>query len=270
MTFQEHEKRCWSVDFNQVNTKLLASGSDDTKVKLWSTDIQHSVASLEAKANVCCVKFNPNSCYHLAFGSADHCVHYYDLRSTKKPLNVFKGHKKAVSYVKFLNKDTLVSASTDSQLKLWNVNSNYCLRSFVGHVNEKNFVGLATNGDYITCGSENNGLYVYYKGLSKPLFNYRFEPTRSLLDRGERSSAQRTDEDSNEFVSAVCWRQSCPVIVAANSQGTIKILELIRVNLKTFMFLPEMTPRIVMTENPDAGVFAQKLNKYAIKIAGTP
>ena len=104
MTFQEHEKRCWSVDFNQVNTKLLASGSDDTKVKLWSTDIQHSVASLEAKANVCCVKFNPSSCYHLAFGSADHCVHYYDLRYTKQPLNVFKGHKKAVSYVKFLNK----------------------------------------------------------------------------------------------------------------------------------------------------------------------
>jgi E3 ubiquitin-protein ligase RFWD2 len=158
----------------QVNTKLLASGSDDTKVKLWSTDIQHSVASLEAKANVCCVKFNPSSCYHLAFGSADHCVHYYDLRHTKQPLNVFRGHKKAVSYVKFLNRDTLVSASTDSQLKLWNVNNKHCMRSFVGHVNEKNFVGLATNGDYITCGSENNGLYVYYKGLSKPLFNYRY------------------------------------------------------------------------------------------------
>ena len=221
ITFQEHEKRCWSVDFNQVNTKLLASGSDDTKVKLWSTDIQHSVPSLEAKANVCCVKFNPNSCYHLAFGSADHCVHYYDIRHTKQPLNVFKGHKKAVSYVKFLNKETVVSASTDSQLKLWNVNNRHCIRSFVGHVNEKNFVGLATNGDYITCGSENNGLYVYYKGLSKPLFNYKFEPMRSLLDRGERR-----DEDSNEFVSAVCWRQSCPVIVAANSQGTIKILEL--------------------------------------------
>ena len=30
-------------------------------------------------------------------------------------------------------------------------------------MNEKNFVGLATDGDYVTCGSENNGLYVYYK-----------------------------------------------------------------------------------------------------------
>ena len=63
-----------------------------------------------------------------------------------------------------------MSASTDSQLKLWNVNNRNCERSFVGHINEKNFVGLATDGDYITCGSENNSLYVYYKGLSKPLF----------------------------------------------------------------------------------------------------
>jgi len=45
-------------------------------------------------------------------------------------------------------------------------------RSFVGHINEKNFVGLATDGDYITCGSENNSLYVYYRGLSKPLFRW--------------------------------------------------------------------------------------------------
>ena len=92
--FQEHEKRCWSVDFNMVDTKLLASGSDDARVKLWSTNVSRSVASLEAKANVCCVKFNPASCYHLAFGSADHCVHYYDLRSTKAPLALFRGHRK--------------------------------------------------------------------------------------------------------------------------------------------------------------------------------
>ena len=42
----------------------------------------------------------------------------------------------------------------------------------VGHVNEKNFVGLATDGDYITCGGENNGLYVYYKGRIKLNINF--------------------------------------------------------------------------------------------------
>lgn len=220
--FQEHEKRCWSVDFNDVDTRLIASGSDDARVKLWSLNIDHSVASLEAKANVCCVKFNPRSSCHLAFGSADHCVHYYDLRNMKEALCIFKGHRKAVSYVKFINKEEIVSASTDSQLKMWNINNPHCLRSFIGHVNEKNFVGLATDGDYVACGSENNALYVYYKGLTKQLFSYKFDAVRSVLELQERR-----EEDLNEFVSAVCWRQMSNVVVAANSQGIIKILELV-------------------------------------------
>ncbi|XP_043476144.1 E3 ubiquitin-protein ligase COP1-like [Leptopilina heterotoma] len=220
--FHEHEKRCWSVDFNNMDSRLIASGSDDARVKLWSLNMDYSFASLDAKANVCCVKFNPQSSHHLAFGSADHCVHYYDLRNMKEALCVFKGHRKAVSYVKFLNKEEIVSASTDSQLKMWNINNPHYLRSFVGHVNEKNFVGLATDGDYIVSGSENNAVYVYYKRLSKQLLSYKFGPARSLLEFQERR-----EEDLNEFVSAVCWRQNSNVIVAANSQGLIKILELV-------------------------------------------
>ncbi|KAJ2938618.1 hypothetical protein O0L34_g11930 [Tuta absoluta] len=190
-----------------------------TRVKLW----ERSVTTLEARFNVCCVRFNPKSACHLAFGSADHCVHYYDLRAPRSPLAVFKDHRKAVSYVKFLDSRTLVSASTDSQLKLWRVESPRCVRSFTGHANEKNFVGLATDGKYIACGSENNALYVYYSGLSRPLLAYRFDAVRGFLER------ERRDEEPSEFVSAVCWRKSQDqqVLLAANSQGTIKVLELI-------------------------------------------
>ena len=59
------------------------------------------------QANVCCVKFNPMSSYHLAFGAADHCVHYYDLRKHSEPLLTFKGmstvYEKAVFRVKSVN-----------------------------------------------------------------------------------------------------------------------------------------------------------------------
>lgn len=262
--FHEHEKRCWSVDFNNVESRLIASGSDDARVKLWNINQEHSIATLEAKANVCCVKFNPESRYHLAFGSADHDVHYYDLRNMSKALCIFKGHKKAVSYVKFLNTSEIISASTDSQLKLWNVNQPpYCLRSFVGHVNEKNFVGLDTNGDYVACGSEDNALYIYYKGLSKQLFNFRIDScstgnvnsngmistsmrgpqgiggagtgagsgvsSNTVGSSGISGTASETDRfnDVNEFVSAVCWRKGCNVVLAANSRGLIKVLELV-------------------------------------------
>lgn len=242
--YHEHDKRCWSVDFNDVDGRLMASGSDDARVKLWSLNQEHSVATLEAKANVCSVKFNPSSSCHLAFGSADQDVHYYDLRHLAKPLALLKGHKKAVSYVKFLNGHEIVSASTDSQLKLWNVHEPPLpLRSFSGHINEKNFVGLATDGDYIACGSEDNAVYLYYKGLSKPLFNFKMDGvsgTAGTLANSSFSASSRSGHgnaglssdsdrysDINEFVSAVCWRKQSNVVVVANSRGIIKILELV-------------------------------------------
>ena len=52
---------------------------------------------------------------------------------------------------------------------------------------------------------------LHFNLVSKTPFSYKFEPMRSLLDLGDRR-----DEDSNEFLSAVCWRHQCPVIVAAN------------------------------------------------------
>ncbi|KAG7171793.1 E3 ubiquitin-protein ligase COP1-like, partial [Homarus americanus] len=219
--FQEHEKRCWNVDFNKMDTKLIASGSDDHKVKLWSLDCERSMTCLEAKANVCCVQFNPSSRYHLAFGSADHCVHYYDLRNMKEAVRVFKGHRKAVSYVKFVSSEDIVSASTDSLLKIWNVNKSHCVRSLQGHINEKNFVGLATDGEYVACGSENNSLYVYYKGLSKKLFSLKFDQKKWVLD------PEQKEEESSEFVSAVCWRKGSNIIAAGNSKGIIKILQMV-------------------------------------------
>ena len=37
------------------------------------------------------------------------------------------------------------------------------VRTFKGHTNEKNFVGLTVNNEYIACGSETNEVFVYHK-----------------------------------------------------------------------------------------------------------
>lgn len=39
-------------------------------VKIWSTNMQRSTGTIESKANICCVKWNPSLPYLLAFGSA--------------------------------------------------------------------------------------------------------------------------------------------------------------------------------------------------------
>ncbi|KAF8082294.1 hypothetical protein N665_0835s0002 [Sinapis alba] len=96
---KEHEKRVWSIDISTADPTLLASGSDDGSVKLWSINQGVSIGTIKTKANVCCVQFPSDSGRSLAFGSADHRVYYYDLRNPKLPLCTMIGHTKTVSYV---------------------------------------------------------------------------------------------------------------------------------------------------------------------------
>ncbi|KAG2182174.1 hypothetical protein INT43_007101 [Umbelopsis isabellina] len=224
-SFDEHKRRTWSVDYSKVDPTLLASGSDDSTVKIWSINQHNSVCTIEKNANICCVKFLPTSSQYVAMGSADHHIHYYDLRNTKEPVSIFRGHRKAVSYVKWLNENELVSASTDSTLKLWNVHTNECVRTYTGHVNEKNFVGLSTNNDWISCGSENNAVYTYYKSVRSPLACVKFGGFDALT---VSCYGHTTDEDDpSQFVSSVCWKRNSNTLLSANSQGTIKVLTLV-------------------------------------------
>lgn len=102
-----------------------------------------TVSTIKTKANVCCVQFPTVSGNSLAFGSADHRIYYYDLRNPSRPLCIFVGHDKTVSYVKFIDATTLVSSSTDNTLKLWDLSqcSSHVvgspLQSFKGHTNVK-------------------------------------------------------------------------------------------------------------------------------------
>lgn len=104
-----------------------------------------SLSTIKTVANVCCVQFSPYSSHLLCFGSADHRTYLYDLRNVSRPLSILVGHDKTVSTVKFLDSETLVSASTDNTLKLWDLkktnygtlSTNACVLTFKGHTNEK-------------------------------------------------------------------------------------------------------------------------------------
>ena len=62
-----------------------------------------------------------------------------------------------MSYVRFQGEDKLVSASTDSTLRLWSLTGQGPAEAvYDGHINDKNFVGLSAEGDLLACGSETN------------------------------------------------------------------------------------------------------------------
>ena len=59
--------------------------------------------------------------------------------------------------MRFLGRDRLVSASTDSTLRSWGLDGLDSAQAvYDGHLNDKNFVGLSAEGDFVACGSETN------------------------------------------------------------------------------------------------------------------
>ncbi|TVU35256.1 hypothetical protein EJB05_17134 [Eragrostis curvula] len=230
---REHERRVWSVDFSNVDPTKLVSGSDDGSVKLWDMNqailflhllYAGSVGTIRTRANVCSVQFQPDSARSIAIGSADHKIYCYDLRNIRIPYCTLVGHSKTVSYVKYLDASTIVSASTDNSLKLWDLSRSQGriidnpVQTFTGHTNTKNFVGLSISDGYIATGSETNEVFVYHKEFPMPVLAYKFSVTDPI-------SGQEID-DPSQFISCVCWRGQSSTLLSANSCGNIKILEM--------------------------------------------
>jgi E3 ubiquitin-protein ligase RFWD2 len=261
--FEEHDKRCWTVEYCRCidNMHLLASGSDDGAVKIWSESGismgggNRSVMELNMRANVCCIAWSPTSAHDIAIGCADHKVRVFDLRKPNEPVFSLSSHKKAVSYVKYINSSELCSASTDSSVCIWDVkksnshvidannennkngssnnnnnnnnNSTRLIRTLTGHMNRKNFVGLATSSDgkSVACGSETNEVFIYNKNFSSPLATVSFDGPGMKNNNYNNSNNNSRDPILNHFVSAVCWSDES-TLISANSRGRIKIINI--------------------------------------------
>ncbi|GAX79000.1 hypothetical protein CEUSTIGMA_g6440.t1 [Chlamydomonas eustigma] len=124
MQFEEHSKRVWSVDFSQADPMKLISGGDDGTARIWSLNQERSVATIEGRANVCSVHFNPGYSHLVALGTAGSRVLLYDLRALKQPMCTIMGHQRAVSYVRHMGREQVVSASTDNTVRLWELSDD--------------------------------------------------------------------------------------------------------------------------------------------------
>lgn len=213
-------RRIWSVDYTLYNGSLIgASGSDDGTVQMWDP---RNGGTLEETfrpgggAAICSVEFDPFGGSSLAVGCADRNAYVYDIRRLVDPLIVLDGHTKTVTYARFLDPYTIITGSTDGSLKQWDINNGRrVVRTYRGHVNSRNFVGLSVwrHGGLVVSGSENDQVFVYDKRWEEPVWVCGLgQPDRLGSDR--------------RFVSSVCLRQvdeDWCTLVAGGSDGVLEI-----------------------------------------------
>ncbi|EIE23238.1 WD40 repeat-like protein, partial [Coccomyxa subellipsoidea C-169] len=170
-------RRVWSVAHSTLRPHLCASASDDGSARIWAgrgLAEASGVITLPRRAAICGVSFCADDEHALALAGADCCAYVFDLRNTSSPLQVLEGHRRPVSFARFMGRDRLVTASVDSSLALWSLTGGAAptlFRCYRGHANHKNFVGLSVRAqdELIACGSESGAAYAYHRAWSKPV-----------------------------------------------------------------------------------------------------
>ncbi len=93
-------------------------------------------------------------------------------------------------------------------------------------MNEKNFVGLSvTPVGYIATGSEDNSVVAYHASMPVPVARHSFSEPRPTV-AGRRGGGGGGGE-AQQFVSSVAWTRAGGAAVASNSQGHLRVLELV-------------------------------------------
>eukprot|EP00947_MAST-08B_sp_MAST-8B-sp1_P005952 g5952.t1 len=118
---------------------LLASGSDDETIRIWSTSNGECKNILVVGSEVSEVAWSPVDRAQLASASSDKAVRIYDAMSGKC-LSKFKGdkkgitgHSKPVISVAWRSDGMQVaSGSTDMTVRVWDVKTGKCLSTFEG------------------------------------------------------------------------------------------------------------------------------------------
>jgi E3 ubiquitin-protein ligase RFWD2 len=230
----EHSgRRVWSVCHCSIQRGRLASGAEDGTVAIWDSSrdvvlrISPTVNRGKSKSPVTGIQISPWDSNLLCVSSADSNAYVYDLRNTASPMRVLAGHSRPVSYVKFLDQSTVVTAAIDSSLTSWNIDTIEKERVYRGHRNCKHFVGLSVRpGDgLISCGSETGEVFCYERDQSIP-----------IAVRPSSNTSQSTSESETDvFCSSVAWQPAsaacsgAPAVMAsAFTDGTIRILGLKR------------------------------------------
>lgn len=172
---------------------------------------------------VCSAVFCPTDANLLALGTSSF-ARLYDIRRLDSPLGSVTAPK-AVSYVRFMGKH-LIAASVDSVLCMYDteqvanaagVRSVQPVREFRGHLNTRNFVGLACSQEgYMFTGSENSSVVMYHRSVPAPVAE---QPVVSCDAMGGGGGPEAT-------VSCVAATAALDYVVTGSTTGWVNVMKL--------------------------------------------
>ncbi|KAJ1462447.1 WD40-repeat-containing domain protein [Pelagophyceae sp. CCMP2097] len=105
-------------------------------------------------------KFSPGG-EHAASGGAERSIYLWEVFGDCSNYNILEGHKNAVVDVQWCDKRTLVSASADKTIMLWDAHLGKRKKKFAGHTGFVNSVCPARNEAAIVSGGDDGNILLW-------------------------------------------------------------------------------------------------------------
>ncbi|KIW01994.1 nuclear distribution protein PAC1 [Verruconis gallopava] len=177
-----HRQSVTSVAFHPIFSSL-ASGSDDTTIKIWDWELGELERTLKGHTKaVLDVDFGgPRGGTLLASCSSDLTIKLWDPSDEYKNIRTLPGHDHSVSAIRFVpsgaagsptSGNLLVSASRDKTLRIWDVTTGYCVKTIKGHSDWVRDVVPSFDGRWLVSGGSDQTarLWDVSSGEQKGLF----------------------------------------------------------------------------------------------------
>lgn len=137
------------------DNQTLASGSEDSNVKLWDLNTGKEILTLSGHLRqkwVSTVVFSPDG-QTLASGSGDKIIKLWDWQKGQE-ITSFLGHTQDVLTVAISpDGQTLASGSSDKTIILWNLITRQKIKTLFGHSNSVTSVAFSPESQFIASGS---------------------------------------------------------------------------------------------------------------------
>ncbi len=188
-TFKYHEDVIRDVAFSLDGKEIVTCGRDE-KAIIWNIKNARIKYVFGNAAPITSVVFSPSTRKRMILtGDADGTVNLWDIKTSKSsiavwydlvrslgwrkaffawrkfnldPKQVFKGHKKAISKVRYSsNHWEILTASEDGTVKLWYTGDAQVKKLFIGHRNGVNTFDVSDDGEVLVTGGADKEIKIW-------------------------------------------------------------------------------------------------------------
>lgn len=241
-TLTGHGDVIWSVALSP-DAKTLASGSEDTTLKLWDIAGRAEKITRRQSLSINAVAFSDEG-KTLASASNDKTVAIWDVQ-TGNTNHTLKGHTDEVYTVAFsTDGQLLASGSKDRTIRLWDVQTGALKRTLEGHSDIVSSVAFSADGKTLVSGSfdktvklwdvQTGSLRQTFEGHSDFVYGVDVSPDSKLVASGSKDmtikiwnvdsgAVSQTLRGHNERVFAVAFSPDGQLLASGSVDKTIKL-----------------------------------------------